>query len=532
MSSSPYAPAARLVNQVLTERKGLKSLAYNSKGELTCSKTVYAQSSHVLQHKKLLKKLAKEVPDVQAKNSGLLYVLLYELLLGPNKSIRGGGALKRQLLTHEETLRAKLKDLQLEFPTENHQFDHTRIAIPRYVRINTAKASFENVLQELQQVIESVYIDQHIPNVVVLPPTSSTRANLQELMQSNQIVLQDKSSCFSALCLVSGFSSALPPNCEYLDACAAPGNKTSHLASLVPATARVHAFDKSKDRFQLLQRRMKELVGPKVECHQLDFLEASSTDSKFSKVRAILLDPSCSGSGMIGNHQEASRDPNYCNDRIRSLSDFQLKALQHATSSFKDVERVVYSTCSLYTQENEGVVQRFLSASSEWSLVAPQCLSSWNRRGLQVEGLTTEQANALIRVHPDEDATNGFFVACFERKCETNGKKKALSKLRWSMPSLPKGLEYYKNQFHDSSAKEDGKGPLMNSKESSSSKDEMNKESTNKRKSPDSASEALSHAKDSPEIVSKKRAKKMEWKRSQRKKKLQRLEKKQKVGKP
>jgi hypothetical protein len=110
MSSSPYAPAGHILNQIFKTRKGLKTIAYNKNGELTCSKTTYAQCSHVLQHKRLLDSLIKSV-EVQAKNEGLLYILMYELLLGPNKNIRGGGALKRQLVSQKDELISTLKQL-------------------------------------------------------------------------------------------------------------------------------------------------------------------------------------------------------------------------------------------------------------------------------------------------------------------------------------------------------------------------------------------------------------------------------------
>ena len=58
----------------------------------------YAICCHVLKEKSLLEKLLKAVPNIQAKNEGLVYILLYELLMGPNKNIRGGGALKQQII--------------------------------------------------------------------------------------------------------------------------------------------------------------------------------------------------------------------------------------------------------------------------------------------------------------------------------------------------------------------------------------------------------------------------------------------------
>lgn len=487
-------------------------MTYNSKGELICSKTTFAQCSQVLKHKPLLDSLVEHV-DIKAKNKGLMYVLLYELMLGPNKSIRGGGSLKRQLLARKERLETKLKEVQGNdtTTTQERQF----VTIPRYVRTNTLFSNTMKVLQQMKGF--QAYIDPHIPDVIVLPHNSTTRERVQDLVTSHQVVLQDKSSCFSALCLVHGFDNDLGLEGDILDACAAPGNKTSHLASLLDRAGlqnNIHAFDRSEDRFKLLRRRMQELTKGKVTCHKVDFLATGPNDKEFSNISAIMLDPSCSGSGMISNHQETTinRDPSFCNDRIKTLANFQLKALQHATSKFPKVQRVVYSTCSVYIRENEGVVQQLLQSTNGWELVAPKCLKTWERRGLgnNQGGLTEAQAQCLIRVNPEEDGTNGFFVACFQRKEHKANNKSVIS---YISPSLPEGMAYYKGEFDTS------KSRTIEEKEMKENDTFKGPTQRSKRKEP------TVDVTTNGGISSKKRAKKLEWKRRQRQKKLERLQK-------
>jgi putative methyltransferase len=592
MSSSPYAPAAKLLNQIWTHRKGLKTVAYSRKGELTCTKATYAQCAHVLQNKPLLDRLFQTVDiALEAKNEGLLYVLLYELLLGPNKKIRGGGALKRQLMAHAQQFQQALDEIRNEegYNIDNETFDNSasnknKMTIPRYVRVNTLKTTTAKVIKSLkeQKGIQQIFLDPHVPDVLVLPPTSDVRGQLQDLVTRHEVVLQDKSSCFSALCLVHGFDHEQHET-AYLDACAAPGNKTSHLAALVAkqqeasqqsgAPPKIHALDKSPDRFKLLKRRMGDLVGSDdsstitLKCHNLDFFEvqASSSSSSddtshyFPNVRAIMLDPSCSGSGMANNHQEAARDPGYSNDRVKTLANFQFKALQHATSSesFPLVTRVVYSTCSLYLEENEKVVQRFLQSQQEdedkdeheaWRLVSPTCLSSWTRRGLPVEGLSTEETDAMIRVHPDHDASNGFFVACLEKRAHADASKK---KRKSSNQAINIGVDVkssniplYKNEFHDVAPSKDNekKGvkqddrPRKDSTQGLSKrkveKDEEPPKKQNKR-SKESSPNAAPVEDDTSNMElkhAKKRAKKQEWKRKQRERKEARLKAKEQTG--
>ena len=535
-SSSPYSPAAQILNQIWTKRKGLKTIVYTAKGELTCSKTTYAQCSNVLAHKPVLEQLIEEL-GLEAKNMGLLFVLLYEVLLGPNQSIRGGGSLKRLIMKHETQLRHKLDELQ----PESTQKAIKTTTVPRYVRINTLQTSTETVLQEIKD--QKVYMDPHVPDLLVMEPTAETRTLLQPMVTSHQVVLQDKSSCFSALSLLHGFEDA-GRHGNYLDACAAPGNKTSHLAALLAQQqankkCTIFALDQSKDRFQLLQRRMQELTtngssstSTTVQCQNADFLKM--TPSELPNLVGILLDPSCSGSGMISNHNEhsTSRDPNFCNNRITSLAKFQQRALMHALTKFPSAQRVVYSTCSLYTEENESVVQLVLSNGAEdWELVAPKCLRDWKRRGIPTkDGLTSAQANCLIRVDPFKDATNGFFVACFQRKTKNNNcsTTKKTTDAKKSLKSF-KEIEFYTDQFDQTSTTTKKIQPL--SKESNaptSPKDTFSNQKKRKAPPPNSDNEK----KDSDTTMNRKRAKKLEWRRKQREKKSKRLEtqEKQKKG--
>ena len=81
--------------------------------------------------------------------------------------------------------------------------------------------------------------------------------------------------------------------------------------------------------------------------------------------------------------------------------------------------RVTYSTCSVHVRENEAVVATALGGpggrAGGWALEA--ALPAWHRRGLAgaAPGLTDAEAACLVRVDPEADETDGFFVALFVR---------------------------------------------------------------------------------------------------------------------
>ena len=88
------------------------------------------------------------------------------------------------------------------------------------------------------------------------------------------------------------------------------------------------------------------------------------------------------------------------------------------------MKRISYSTCSIHQIENEQVVHRILDTHSDWKL--QMALPTWPRRGetlgklLRSEKVSPAEdearAKCMIRCMPNEDQTNGFFVALFERK--------------------------------------------------------------------------------------------------------------------
>ena len=96
--------------------------------------------------------------------------------------------------------------------------------------------------------------------------------------------------------------------------------------------------------------------------------------------------------------------------RLKSLSNFQAMLLRHALS-FPSVQRVVYSTCSVYERENELVVDDVLrSMSSDFRLV--DILPMFTSRG---KSCVLPQAESCVRMSPETSLTIGFFVACLER---------------------------------------------------------------------------------------------------------------------
>ncbi|KAF9818583.1 hypothetical protein IEO21_02688 [Rhodonia placenta] len=372
--------------------------------------------------------LLKEERKISSRNLAL--ILVHDLLLA-NGIQAGDGPVKQAVLRHKTRLHSEFTRIKIKRGAKSHselaQTDDSRAAlIPRYVRVNTACWTSEEAIQtfisrgyQLSGPFQSekgFARDGHIPNLLAFNPKRQFADD--PLYKAGKIILQDKASCFPAYILA-------PPSrdgCVVIDATAAPGNKTSHLSALMGNKGKLFAFERDRKRYTTLQAMLSRAHCQNVETVNADFLTVSPADDRYRAVTHILLDPSCSGSGIVNRLDhllEAGGENDDGQERLDKLAAFQLSMIRHAMK-FPLVQRIVYSTCSIHATENEHVVRDALKTeealSRGFTLAPPEeVLPSWQRRGLAEEIDNPACAASLVRCSPDEDATNGFFVSMFIR---------------------------------------------------------------------------------------------------------------------
>nr|XP_003226776.1 PREDICTED: probable 28S rRNA (cytosine-C(5))-methyltransferase [Anolis carolinensis] len=421
-----YAAAASVLSGLEQRSGSLKALVYGSR--FPGPRLLLALVSETLRFGPVLEALLEASGLLRAEKKlppHLAKVLAYDLLFG--KGLRGGGPWKAPLLKHRARLQAELarlkvrrgvsRDEDLLPPPAGGGGNGT---LPRYVRVNTIKTRFDDAVDyfkrqgfvyqgraspEMKGVAslsgKTFLLDPHLPGVLIFPP--GTDLHEDQLYKAGHVILQDKASCLPAFLLNP------TPGSHVLDACAAPGNKTSHLAAIMGNKGRIFAFDLDAKRLATMSTM---LARAGVTCHNLahqDFLATDPGDPKYSHVEYILLDPSCSGSGIVGRlpyEEEERMDA----QRLQALAGFQRRMLGHALK-FPALRRLVYSTCSLHQEENEEVVRDVLEQHGrDFRLV--EALPSWTPRGLGVFA----EAKCCLRASPKETLTNGFFVAVMERR--------------------------------------------------------------------------------------------------------------------
>ena len=143
-----------------------------------------------------------------------------------------------------------------------------------------------------------------------------------------------------------------------VDLCSAPGGKTTHLAALMGNQGRVVAVDPHPHRLELVRDNCDRLGVTIVERLAADG-RALQLDRPAD---AVLVDAPCSGTGVLGRRSDArwNKSP----DDLPGLRVLQRELLLHAATLLRPGGRLVYTTCAIDAEENEGAVAAFLSAAT------------------------------------------------------------------------------------------------------------------------------------------------------------------------
>ncbi|MEM8807945.1 MAG: 16S rRNA (cytosine(967)-C(5))-methyltransferase [Cyanobacteria bacterium P01_G01_bin.38] len=186
------------------------------------------------------------------------------------------------------------------------------------------------------------------------------------------------------------------PGETIIDACAAPGGKTTHLAELMGDEGTVIGCDRTSSRTRKIQQNLKRL--------QLNSIATVICDSRNNPDFAetadrVLLDVPCSGLGTLHRHADARWRQNP--GSVKDLVQLQKELLAHTASWVKPGGVLVYSTCTLHPDENEGQIQRFLETHTDWRIEAPMPDSPV---------ATFAAPEGWVKVWPHHHDMDGFFM--------------------------------------------------------------------------------------------------------------------------
>jgi 16S rRNA (cytosine967-C5)-methyltransferase len=250
------------------------------------------------------------------------------------------------------------------------------------IRVNRLKGSREQVKGLLTQ--EGFEVEETSQAQDGLRILSGGNVAQTHLFQEGFFTIQDESSMLIAPLLDP------QPGMKVLDACAAPGGKTTHLAEYMKNEGKLVAVDLHPHKEKLVQANVKRLGTSIVETLVSD---ARKLDDQFKpEFDRILLDAPCSGFGVIRRKPDVKWKKE--EKDIAQIAEVQVGLLSKVSTLLKENGQLVYSTCTLDREENQGVVDRFLSEHPHFSVV---------------EGSTQQ-------ILPQHFGSDGFYMTKLEKK--------------------------------------------------------------------------------------------------------------------
>lgn len=221
------------------------------------------------------------------------------------------------------------------------QIEQGRIAKRKVTfRVNTLKSKNQKIEEVLKQNnIEFNKVDWYDSAYII---ENATENDLQalDIYKNGDIYLQSLSSMLPPLILEP------KEGMDILDMAAAPGGKTTQIASLTNNNANITACEMNKVRAEKLKYNIQKQGAS--SCYVM--LKDARNIDDFFKFDQILLDAPCSGSGTESYKEEI----------IEKCTNTQEKLLRKALKILKKGSEMVYSTCSVLAEENEDIIQKVL----------------------------------------------------------------------------------------------------------------------------------------------------------------------------
>lgn len=189
---------------------------------------------------------------------------------------------------------------------------------------------------------------------------------------------------------------------QVLDICSAPGGKAVYMSEVCPH-GKITACDLYPHRVALIQKYKNRMHTPNVKAIQADACVFSGEWK--DSFDFVLCDAPCSCLGTFKKHPDVFLNKN--EKCVRELADTQRKIIENAAKYLKVGGKMVYSTCTLFKEENDDVVNDFLAKNDGFALEKIDGLD-------RIDGGKYIDNDGTIQILPHEEY-DGFFIAKIKR---------------------------------------------------------------------------------------------------------------------
>jgi 16S rRNA (cytosine967-C5)-methyltransferase len=268
------------------------------------------------------------------------------------------------------------------------------------LRTNTLKMNRKDLIEKLKgkelKPVPTTYSEEGI--VLGDPPPTSDLPFIKEGLYS----IQDEASQ-----LVTSILDPKPGE-RILDACSAPGGKTTHMAQRMENRGEIDALDVSKGKLDLVEESCQRLGIRIVKTFKGNAAEPLPIPQGL-KYDRILADVPCSGFGTLRRNPDLKWRRG--EEDIERLRELQFSILSNVSVYLKEGGILVYSTCTVFHEENEAVVEKFLEGHPEFQLDRIDKVASAFIADDKSQKFHPFFQNGYFKTFPPRDEMDGFFVA-------------------------------------------------------------------------------------------------------------------------
>ncbi|MDR9402149.1 MAG: 16S rRNA (cytosine(967)-C(5))-methyltransferase [Halothece sp. Uz-M2-17] len=191
-----------------------------------------------------------------------------------------------------------------------------------------------------------------------------------------------------------------------IDACAAPGGKTTHIAELMGDEGKIWACDRAESRLKKVTQNAQRLQLKSIHTCIGDARDLSQFENSADRV---LIDAPCSGLGTL--HRRADLRWRQTPENLVQLAKLQQEILTETATWVKPNGVLVYATCTLDPLENEDVIQAFLTNHPQWEIESPP-------ETFPAPSLVSPSGG--LKVIPTEHNSDGFFMVRLTRRSNSS----------------------------------------------------------------------------------------------------------------
>ena len=273
---------------------------------------------------------------------------------------------------------------------------------PLDLRVNTMMNSRDDALQAMRAAGLEAEPTALAPHGIRLRGKPALGA--QKIFIDGRIEVQDEGSQLLATLVA-------PKRGEFIvDFCAGAGGKTLALGDLMRSTGRLYALDVSAKRLAKLKPRLARSGLSNVHPVLIESERDPKLKRMAGKADRVLVDAPCSGLGTLRRNPDLKWRQTPAS--VIELTAKQASILEAAARLVKPGGRLVYATCSLLREENQGIVDAFVAAHAEFEIEPATDVLA--RLGVVTAGRI--DAGPMLEMWPHRTGTDGFFAAVLKRR--------------------------------------------------------------------------------------------------------------------